>query len=140
MRNPLCTAIGLESGTMIYLDSHVLVWLYAGRTELFSSEGKVALEQHDLVISPMVRLELEFLFEIDRISVCADEILQDLYVSIGVRVCDLPFDSIVSYGLKENWTRDPFDRLIVAQAKAKGQALLLTKDGCTRQHYAGALW
>jgi PIN domain nuclease of toxin-antitoxin system len=37
------------------------------------------------------------------------------------------------------WTRDPFDRLIVAQALLH-DAPLITKDEHIRRHYAGALW
>ena len=31
----------------------------------------------------------------------------------GLRVCDLPFRDVVAEALKEAWSRDPFDRLIV---------------------------
>jgi PIN domain nuclease of toxin-antitoxin system len=37
------------------------------------------------------------------------------------------------------WTRDPFDRLITAQA-ALGESTLLTKDDTIRTNYANAVW
>jgi PIN domain nuclease of toxin-antitoxin system len=37
------------------------------------------------------------------------------------------------------WTRDPFDRLITAQAASYNQ-VLLTKDETIRKHYANAIW
>ena len=38
-----------------------------------------------------------------------------------------------------SWTRDPFDRLIVAQASLAG-APLVTKDRMIRKHFAKAAW
>ena len=63
-------------------------------------------------------------------------LLQD---EIGLRVCDLPFRDIVTHALKESWTRDRFDRLIVANAKAAG-ASLVTKDEHILKHYRRAVW
>jgi PIN domain nuclease of toxin-antitoxin system len=37
---------------------------------------------------------------------------------IALRVCGLPFLDVVESAAKEKWIRDPFDRLIVAQAIA----------------------
>jgi len=39
----------------------------------------------------------------------------------------------------QSWTRDPFDRLIVAQAAIRATALL-TKDRVIRRRYAPAFW
>jgi PIN domain nuclease of toxin-antitoxin system len=46
---------------------------------------------------------------------------------------------IVEHALKEKWVRDPFDRLIVAHAKAN-DAPLVTKDERIRLNYRHALW
>jgi PIN domain nuclease of toxin-antitoxin system len=45
----------------------------------------------------------------------------------------------VDQALSEGWTRDPFDRLIVANAKAAA-APLVTKDEMVRGNYSRALW
>jgi PIN domain nuclease of toxin-antitoxin system len=41
--------------------------------------------------------------------------------------------------VKQSWTRDPFDRLIVGQASANG-AVLVTKDAGIRQNYKQSIW
>jgi PIN domain nuclease of toxin-antitoxin system len=43
-----------------------------------------------------------------------------------------------SIALDEKWTRDPFDRLIVANAK--GFAWLISADEAIRKHYPRAVW
>jgi PIN domain nuclease of toxin-antitoxin system len=53
---------------VIYLDTHVVVWLYAGDLELLPHGVRDLLEGEELVISPMVELELQYLYESGRTS------------------------------------------------------------------------
>jgi HAD superfamily hydrolase (TIGR01509 family) len=39
------------------------VWLYAGKVENFSEQAKELINGHEVFISPVVRLELQYLFE-----------------------------------------------------------------------------
>ncbi|MDQ6706368.1 MAG: PIN domain-containing protein, partial [Acidobacteriota bacterium] len=98
------------------------------------------LEESDLLVSPMVVLELEYLFELRRILLRPQDLLFKLEAQIGVTVCDFPFPAIVAAAIGENWTRDPFDRLIVAHAKANSQAALLSSDQVIRKNYSEAVW
>jgi PIN domain nuclease of toxin-antitoxin system len=59
---------------------------------------------------------------------------------LGARLCDLPFPAIASAALDEKWTRDPFDRLIVAHAKANGFAPLISSDKKIARHYPRTVW
>ncbi len=51
---------------MIYLDTHVVVWLYAGLTARLRPAARDLLNTSDLAISPMVFLELQYLYETGR--------------------------------------------------------------------------
>jgi PIN domain nuclease of toxin-antitoxin system len=130
----------METGTGIaYLDTHVVVWLYGGSLDLLPESVQELLERSDLRISPMVALELQYLFETGRIRVPADAILRDLEARIDLRVCDFPFGDVVRVALNESWTRDPFDRVIVSQAKLRNLPLV-TKDRTIRKHFRRAVW
>ncbi|HAN74091.1 MAG TPA: transposase [Planktothrix sp. UBA8407] len=124
---------------MIYLDTHVVVWLYAGLTDKLSDLAKSLINTHDLYISPMVRLELKYLYEIGRISEQPDPIIADLGDIIGLRICEQDFNKVIGYSLGLDWTRDPFDRLIVAHAAVNGN-ILLTKDNIILANYVQAKW
>jgi PIN domain nuclease of toxin-antitoxin system len=124
---------------MIYLDTHILLWLYAGLLERFTSRGRELLEQSELLISPCVKLELQYLYEIGRTTVPAGRIIDDLSEQIGLYVCDIPFDTVINRAIALNWTRDPFDRLIAAQALCRGIPLL-TKDKSIRRRLKSAVW
>jgi PIN domain nuclease of toxin-antitoxin system len=76
---------------MIYLDTHVAAWLYAGRTDLLTKRAAARIEEGPLLVSPMVVLELQYLYEVDRVSVAAAEVMTSLGTDLGLRVCDLPF-------------------------------------------------
>ncbi len=124
---------------MIYLDTHVVVWLYRGDTSLLSKPAREHIERDDLLISPVVVLELEYLSEIHRHRPAARTVVHALEKDLGLKVCDLPFPSVVEQALDEKWGRDPFDRLIVAQARANRFALV-TKDSRIRDNYPLAVW
>lgn len=124
---------------MIYLDTHAVVWLYAGLVDKFSQPIKDLMNELDITISPMVRLELQYLFEIEKITAGVDVIVSDLANRIGLRVCDKDFDAIVTNALNISWTRDPFDRLIVANASLNDN-ILVSKDEGILGHYPHARW
>lgn len=123
-----------------YLDTNIVVWLTRGNLHRFSKSVTRVLEQADLLISPMVLIELEYLYEVNRIKLSARDMQLKIEHEIGVRVCDLPFPLIASVVLEEKWTRDPFDRTIVAQAKANGLAPLVSADQEIGRHYPRTLW
>ncbi len=124
---------------MIYLDTHVVVWLYAGDIERLSEKAKNLINDHDLYISTIVQLELQYLFEIQRITHAARDIISDLSIRIGLQVCDKSFSHIVNGTLSLSWTRDPFDRIIVANA-ALAKKILLTRDQNILDNYENAQW
>ena len=124
---------------LIYLDTHVLAWLYSGKTHLLSPRARISIEQSPLRVSPMVVLELEFLKEIGRLTVGASAIIESLRAHIGIEVCDLSFQKIVASAREVTWTRDPFDRVIVGHAIAAGCALL-TKNRSIRRRFRETVW
>lgn len=71
---------------MIFLDTHVVVWLYAGIVEKLSKQAIQQIESNEILISQMVRLELQYLYEIGRITVAPDIMIKDLSNTIGLKV------------------------------------------------------
>jgi PIN domain nuclease of toxin-antitoxin system len=123
-----------------YVDTNVMVWLAQGALTRISQEAQAILEQAELLISPIVLIELEYLYELKRIKLSARAVRLKLEHEVGVRVCELSFLSVAAAALDEKWTRDPFDRLIVAHAKANGLAFLVSADAEIAQHYPRTIW
>ena len=124
---------------MIYLDTHVVVWLYAGLADKFNAPVQALMNQQDPLISPIVRLELQFLYEIHRVTVDADTVVTDLANRIGLTIVDLDFNTAISRALEISWTRDPFDRVIVASASL-GDHVPVSKDQNILNPYPLAKW
>jgi PIN domain nuclease of toxin-antitoxin system len=123
-----------------YLDTNVVVWLAQGNLAPITAPAVRILEQGDLLISPMVLIELEYLYEIQRIKLSSRDILLKLENELGLRVCDLSFPRVAAIVVDEKWTRDPFDRIIVAQAKANGLASLISADEEIAKNYPRTVW
>jgi len=122
-----------------YLDTHIIVWLYAAKLELLSEKAKVAIETYDLYFSSIVDLELTYLSEIKRVTVQSEKILSNLADSIGLKRCDHDFSSIITKSKDIKWTRDPFDRIIVGNA-AIGKNFLVSKDSLINKNYKYSCW
>jgi PIN domain nuclease of toxin-antitoxin system len=124
----------------LYLDTHAVLWLYQDAGTRLTPLGREAVDAAEsLLISPMVELEITYLQEIGRINTRAAEILDTLRRDMDLETCKLPFATVVGEALLQVWTRDPFDRIIVAQAAARSSPLL-TADAAMRDHYSAALW
>jgi PIN domain nuclease of toxin-antitoxin system len=130
----------LGGDLICYIDTQVAVWLAEANLARISQKALSLIEIADLRISPMAVVELQYLYEIRRVVVTPPDILLKLNSEIGLNVCDHPFPIIAEIALGETWTRDPFDRIIVAHAKANGVAPLLSKDEAIRANYHNARW
>jgi PIN domain nuclease of toxin-antitoxin system len=97
------------------------------------------LERERCQISPIVLLELETLSELGRITQSAKAILGRLSNVMDLTLSDISFQAVVDRALTFAWTRDPFDRLIVANAIADG-ARLVTADQFILANFRDAVW
>jgi PIN domain nuclease of toxin-antitoxin system len=123
----------------VHLDTHIVVWLYIHRDEAFSRRARHLIDTEPLTVSPMVAVELDLLYEVGRTEGPASVVLNGLELTLGLTVSSQPFLAVARAATDLTWTRDPFDRLICAQAVAEHR-LLLTKDHTIRKNLALARW
>ena len=124
---------------MVFLDTHIVAWLYDNKMKFLSKKAIETLEKEELFISPLVILELEYLYEIKKIKVRAHTIIEFLVKNIALKIDNTNLLDIINMAIKETWTRDPFDRLIVAQAKYN-DAQIISKDEKIRQNYPKSIF
>jgi len=124
---------------LIHLDTHVIIWLSAGRRDRLSARAKSLIGRDQCQISPVVMLELETLFERGKIDRDASIPVNYLADGIGLTISETPFLTIVDRARSFAWTRDPFDRLIVANAMADN-VRLVTADQLILERFADAVW
>lgn len=124
---------------MIHLDTNVLLYIYDERTQIIPAPAQQRIETEALSFSPMVELELWYLWEIGRLTTPVDTVLGELAGALELNVSSAPFRSVVRIANSLSWTRDPFDRIIAAQSLAD-QADLITSDQTLRKHLPSAFW
>lgn len=123
----------------MHLDTHAVVWLYDSGPDAFPAAARRLLDAEPLGVSPMIALELALLHEIGRVAPPPDTILAGLGRTLGLVTSSTPFAEVVAAATDLTWTRDPFDRLICAQALAENE-ILLTRDRRIRSHLSLARW
>ncbi len=124
---------------MILLDTHVMVWLYQDPQGLVPPKTLRRLDADQLVLSPFVRLELQYLTEVGKVKVGAETIVDELAAKLEMVLSDPPSAHVCAVASTLSWTRDPFDRLISAQATAT-EMPLVTKDRVIRENLPLAWW
>jgi PIN domain nuclease of toxin-antitoxin system len=82
---------------------------------------------------------LELLYEIGRFRDPARKALEILGRDLGLEICPITYTQVAQEALGVKWTRDPFDRMIVAHAGISS-APLVTKNRTIRAHYRRAIW
>ena len=123
---------------MVFLDSHVAVWLFA-EADRIPEQVRTLLDGSVLYLSPMARLELSVLHENGRVKDPAAAVLGALRRDLDLQVEESGWARAAEIADHLTWTRDPFARLITAHAMAFG-AVLRTRDAGIRKHYAEAFW
>jgi PIN domain nuclease of toxin-antitoxin system len=111
------------SGPVILLDTNAIIWLDQGHRRV---RGLTA-RGHRAYISPASLLELQFLLEAGRIRL-GSSTLREVARDARWVLDDPPAAAWFEQALEQGWTRDPFDRLLVAHARLRGWRLA-TGDG-----------
>lgn len=123
---------------MIMLDTHVAVAFYDGRSGGLGAKARRLVDAEPVLISPVVLLEMELLHEIGRLRTGAAAVARHLGEQLDIHMANERFADVARAALDFRFTRDPFDRLIVAHA-ALLKAPLVTHDTLLQRHYPAAL-
>lgn len=132
---------GTRNATLVlFLDTHVAAFVHAGDAQLLSPAATHMLNTaDDIRISPMVVLELEYLWERGKIAFPGDQIVAFLTSHYGMHADVAGMGAAVLNATAYAWTRDPFDRIITSHAAHYG-AFLLSRDRKIRDNYPAAVW
>lgn len=122
---------------VVFLDTHAVVWLYQGK-KIFGENVRKLMTHSDLRISPMVRFELMMLFEKNKIE-SPLKILSSLKKDFYFAEDSIDFGNLITTAMSINFTRDPFDRMIVAHSKIRN-CKLISKDKMILDNYDEAHW
>jgi PIN domain nuclease of toxin-antitoxin system len=124
---------------LIHLDTHVVIWLAERRESMLSATARRMLDREPIGVSAMVVLELATLHESGKLRNEPDRVIGILERNMDLTRSAASFVDVVAAARTLAWTRDPFDRLIVANAMADG-VRLLTADEHILRHFRDGVW
>ncbi len=101
---------------MILLDTNALLWVHHGHRRAQRLQSLAG----QLYASPASLLEIQLLVEVGRIRFRAGASVADLATDDRWMVDDLSSAGWFDRAIEVGWTRDPFDRLLVAHARFRG--------------------
>jgi PIN domain nuclease of toxin-antitoxin system len=107
-------AEGQRPAIVILLDTNAVIWIDQNHPRT----RKLARSASRLFVSPATLLELQMLDEIGRLRLRGG--VRAIVESELWHLDDPPAVDWFEQSAEEAWTRDPFDRLIVAHARVRG--------------------
>lgn len=113
---------------VILLDTNALIWLYQRHRRARPLQGAARL-----YISPASLLELQFLVEAGRLRLRENASVTAIASDSRWLMDEPPSGRWFAAAIDVGWTRDPFDRLIVAHGQLRGWKLA-TGDGGLLEH------
>ena len=123
---------GAAETALILLDTNALLWLHRRHPR----SRPLTRCADRLYVSPASLLELQLLIEVGRLRLKPQARVTDLAKDERWLLDDPPAVSWFEGALAAGWTRDPFDRLLVAHARLRGWRIA-TGDAAILEHSAG---
>ena len=126
-------ALGARSTALILLDTNAVIWLHSGHRRarpLVRTRGR-------LYVSPVSLLEIQFLLELGRLRLRSGGSVEELAEDERWLLDEPSSSRWFLKAVGESWTRDPFDRLVVAHARLRGWRIA-TGDREVVRHYGPA--
>jgi len=110
----------------VLLDTHILLW-FQGMDRRLSKEvrGNIEYGEHDYYVSQVSYWEIAIKVSIKKLTLDRDlRTTFQLVEDAGFRVLPLTNDHFLQVAMLPLHHRDPFDRMLIAQAKAEEMQLL----------------
>lgn len=120
-----------------FIDTCVAIYLYEGMETKFSTKALSAIDKKDIWYSPFVSLELKYLEECSKIK-SHKIVISFLEEVLCASQAQIGLSELIAQSLEESWTRDPFDRCIVAHAKMT-ESILITSDKKIQNNFNSCL-
>jgi PIN domain nuclease of toxin-antitoxin system len=126
----------------VLLDTHVLIWLVEGSRNL-SDEARSAIEDENNILYLSVASLWEITIKLNLgkldLQISIEEIVQSFLLPGGIEILQIKVNHLSILRDLPLHHRDPFDRLIIAQAQAE-KMTLVSADGVFGQYGVDLLW
>ena len=126
----------------VLLDTHAILWWATGEEQLSpKARATIADPKTEVFISIASAWETQVKASIGKLKVSGrtGDLFRDIIIEHGFRLVGIELDDIDRLAKLPKLHRDPFDRLLVAQALER-DVTLVTKDTLLADYGASTLW
>lgn len=116
----------------ILLDTHFLIWLVLDLPRI--DEFPWLERYRPWGVSPVSFLEIQFLAEVGRLEVRHPDFMEAVGRDPRFVVDEVGLVALVEKAVPLRWTRDPFDRLLVAHSEARRVPLCTVDQKIRAEH------
>ena len=106
----------------LLLDTHVLLWVLAGDRRLTRSSREIVTSARTVVVSVVSAWEIALKAAVGRLR--APDDIEAAVLESGLITTPLDFSDVAEYAGLPVHHPDPFDRMLVAQARVRGLTLM----------------
>jgi PIN domain nuclease of toxin-antitoxin system len=122
----------------VLLDTHALLWWVTDDPRL-SDSARRAMTSSPVVVSVVSLWEVEIKRTLGRIEVDTRQLLHEITQTEGFTVLDVRPTHVLTLGDLPLLHKDPFDRMLVAQA-LRDRLVILSRDEALERYGADVLW
>lgn len=126
----------------VLIDSHVFVWTLLNDSRLSKPAKRILLsDRHELFFSIVSLWELSIAIRLGRLRNLTSSVsfLHDQLGEFGIVLLPLRYEDLLALEQLDPHHRDPFDRLLIAQAIANSLTLL-TGDAAIKRYPVRTAW
>ena len=122
----------------VLLDTHALLWWVTDDPRL-SDAARNAILNADVAVSVASLWEIEIKRGLGRIDVDTRELIREVGQTEGFRMLEIRPTHVLTLGELPLLHRDPFDRMLIAQA-IRDRLTLVTRDEAIHRYEVDVAW
>jgi len=127
----------------LLLDTHALLWWTTGDASLPErARRRIAQSQDPVIISAVSAWEIAIKVNLGRLPSGATELIRDFEESLkqdGFQSMSITADHGIRAGLLPGRHKDPFDRMLIAQAQAEN-LVIVSNDSVFDRYGVSRIW
>jgi PIN domain nuclease of toxin-antitoxin system len=126
----------------LLLDTHAFIWLDANRNRLSeAAENAITNSDNEVFLSYASIWEIQIKIQLDKLklAISLEETITAQQESNGIQLLSIQLNHILALNNLPHHHRDPFDRLLIAQAQVENLTLV-THDTKIGLYDVATLW
>lgn len=116
----------------ILLDTHIIIWILEDSKKLSKKARKIIDDANEVYISPVSAWEMMIKMQLGKLEIELEDI-NKIFKQTNFIELNLKFEHVLTLNNLPNYHKDPFDRMLIAQALSE-PLKLITSDSMVKKY------